>query len=81
MKRPALFTALLVMAAGAAVGQERKVVDPVDLEKATGAPVLNTKAIGIQFAEMCVRNGILHSPLAYPPSPAKHAHFMQKLNG
>ena len=31
-------------------------VDPVDLEKATGAPVLNTKAIGIQFAEMCVRN-------------------------
>jgi Asp/Glu/hydantoin racemase len=54
-------------------------VDPVDLEKATGAPVLNTKAIGIQFAEMCVRNNILHSPLSYPPSPAKHAHFMQKL--
>jgi Asp/Glu/hydantoin racemase len=54
-------------------------VDPIDLEKATGAPVLNTKAIGIQFAEMCVRNGIVHSPLAYPPSPAKHEHFLQRL--
>ena len=54
-------------------------VDPAELEKATGAPVLNTKAIGIQHAEMCVRLGILHSPLAYPVSPAKHIHFMQKL--
>src|SRR6516162_9360799 len=31
------------------------VVDPADLAKATGAQVLNTKAIGIRFAEMCVR--------------------------
>ncbi|MEI6339955.1 MAG: aspartate/glutamate racemase family protein, partial [Verrucomicrobiota bacterium] len=56
-------------------------VDPKELEKATGAPILNTKAIGIQFAEMSVRFGIAHSPLAYPPSPARHEHFMQKLNG
>ena len=56
------------------------IVDPIDLEKATGAPVLNTKAIGIQFTEMCVRNGIRHSPLSYPPCPATHEHFMQKLN-
>ena len=56
-------------------------VDPAELEKATGAPVLNTKAIGIQFAEMCVRQGITHSPLAYPPSPARYEHFMQKLHG
>ena len=56
-------------------------VDPAELEKATGAPVLNTKAIGIQFAEMCVRLGITHSPLAYPPSPTKHIHFLQKLHG
>ena len=57
------------------------VVDPADLKRATGAPVLNTKAIGIQFAEMCVRLGVTHSPLAYPPGPAKHEHFMQKLYG
>jgi hypothetical protein len=56
-------------------------VDPAALEEATGAPILNTKAIGIQFAEMCVRNRILHSPLAYPPGPARHEHFMQKLYG
>ncbi len=56
-------------------------VDPAALEEATGAPILNTKAIGIQFAEMCVRNKILHSPLAYPPGPVRHEHFMQKLYG
>src|SRR5262249_19378765 len=54
------------------------VVDPHDLEKATGAPVLNTKAIGIQFAEMCVRLGLVHSPLSYPPCTASHKHFLQK---
>jgi len=54
------------------------VVDPLDLEKATGAPVLNTKAIGIQFAEMCVRLGLVHSPLSYPPCTASHKHFLQK---
>jgi Asp/Glu/hydantoin racemase len=57
------------------------VVDPSDLERATGAPVLNTKAIGIQFAEMCVRLGLVHSPLAYPPCDAKHMHFLQKAYG
>ena len=31
------------------------VVDPADSQKATGVQVLNTKAIGIRFAEMCVR--------------------------
>jgi Asp/Glu/hydantoin racemase len=54
------------------------VVDPLELEKATGAPVLNTKAIGIQFAEMCVRLGLVHSPLSYPPCNASHKHFLQK---
>jgi Asp/Glu/hydantoin racemase len=54
------------------------VVDPVDLEAAVGTPVLNTKAIGIQFAEMCVRLKLIHSPLAYPPSNARHEHFLQK---
>jgi hypothetical protein len=57
------------------------VVDPADLERATGAPILNTKAIGIQFAEMCVRLGLVHSPLAYPPSNVRHEHFLQKAYG
>jgi allantoin racemase len=54
------------------------VVDPKELEHATGAPVLNTKAIGIQFAEICVRLGLIHSPLSYPPCVARHEHFLQK---
>jgi Asp/Glu/hydantoin racemase len=57
------------------------VVDPKDLESATGAPVLNTKAIGIQYAEMCVRLGLVHSPLSYPPCVARHEHFLQKAYG
>ena len=42
------------------------VVDPADLAKATGAQVLNTKAIGIRFAEMCVNFGMTQSSLTYP---------------
>ena len=37
-----------------------------EIEDEAGIPVLNTKAIGIQFAEMLVRCRISHSPLAYP---------------
>jgi Asp/Glu/hydantoin racemase len=46
------------------------VIDPVVLEKAIGAPVLNTKSIGIAYTEMCVRLKLIHSPLAYEPFPA-----------
>lgn len=42
------------------------VVDPDDLAKATGVQVLNTKAIGIRFAEMCVHFGMTQSALTYP---------------
>jgi len=42
------------------------IVDPDDLTPEAGAPVLNPKAIGIQFAEMCVRIGLSQSPLTYP---------------
>jgi Asp/Glu/hydantoin racemase len=42
------------------------VVDPADLATATGVQVLNTKAIGIRFAEMCVDFGMTQSPLTYP---------------
>lgn len=51
------------------------IVDPKEIEEATGAPVLNTKAIGIRYAEMCVSLGVRHSPLAYPPCVAKPEHF------
>jgi Asp/Glu/hydantoin racemase len=42
------------------------VVDPVDLANATGVQVLNTKAIGIRFAEMCVNFGWTQSAVTYP---------------
>jgi Asp/Glu/hydantoin racemase len=45
------------------------VVDPKVLEQETGVPVINTKAIGIAFTEMCVRLGLTHSPLTYEHSP------------
>ena len=42
------------------------VVDPDDLQKGAGVPVLNTKSVSIRFAEMCVGLGMSHSPLTYP---------------
>ncbi len=42
------------------------VVDPVDLQKGAGVPVLNTKAISIRFAETCVAMGMAQSPITYP---------------
>ena len=40
--------------------------NPDDLAKATGVQVLNTKAIGIRFAEMCVAFGMTQSAITYP---------------
>ena len=58
------------------------VVDPVELEQATNAPVLNTKAIGINFAELCVRMGMMQSPLTYTPIDGlKHEYFEQSAFG
>ena len=42
------------------------VVDPVDLEKEVGVPVLNTKIAAIRFAEMCVQAKMSQSYIAYP---------------
>jgi Asp/Glu/hydantoin racemase len=42
------------------------VVDPKELAAATGVQVLNTKAIGIRFAEMCVAFKMTQSALTYP---------------
>jgi Asp/Glu/hydantoin racemase len=42
------------------------VVDPAELAAATGVQVLNTKAICVSFAEMCVRLRMTQSAITYP---------------
>jgi len=42
------------------------VVDPKDLEREVGVPVLNTKIAAIRFAELCVYAKMSQSPIAYP---------------
>jgi Asp/Glu/hydantoin racemase len=51
------------------------VVDPKDLTAATGVQVLNTKAIGIRFAEMCVALKITQSALTYPHAKLTYDDF------
>jgi Asp/Glu/hydantoin racemase len=53
------------------------VVDPKDLAKAVGAQVLNTKAIGIRFAEMCVACGMTQSAITYPKAKLSYEDFVQ----
>jgi Asp/Glu/hydantoin racemase len=55
------------------------VVDPNDLARATGVQVLNTKAIGIRFAEMCVALGMSQSALTYPRMKLKYEDFINPL--
>lgn len=44
-------------------------VTPEEIESAVGAPVVNTKAVGIRFAELMVSGKVTHSQKAYPWSP------------
>ncbi|MGH6768548.1 MAG: aspartate/glutamate racemase family protein [Xanthobacteraceae bacterium] len=53
------------------------VVNPDDLAKATGVQVLNTKAIGIRFAEMCVAFGMTQSPITYPRAKLTYDDFVK----
>ena len=53
------------------------VVDPKDLAKAVGAQVLNTKAIGIRFAEMCVACRMTQSAITYPKAKLSYGDFVQ----
>ena len=53
------------------------VVDPNDLAKATGVQVLNTKAIGIRFAEMCVAFGMTQSNITYPRAKLSYDDFVK----
>lgn len=41
-------------------------VDPKELEEEVGVPVVNTKAVGIRFAELMVSGRMSHSQKAYP---------------
>ena len=54
------------------------VVDPKDLAKAVGAQVLNTKAIGIRFAEMCVACGMTQSAITYPKAKLSYNDFTNR---
>jgi Asp/Glu/hydantoin racemase len=42
------------------------VVTPEELEPQIGVPVVNTKAVGVSYAELMVRSKISHSQKAYP---------------
>ncbi len=42
------------------------VVTPEELEPAIGVPIVNTKAVGVSYAELMVRSRISHSVKAYP---------------
>ena len=55
------------------------VVDPDDLAKATGVQVLNTKAIGIRFAEMCVTFGMTQSAITYPRPKLDYSDFTKRV--
>ncbi len=52
-------------------------IDPKDLAKAVGAQVLNTKAIGIRFAEMCIACGMTQSAVTYPKAKLSYNDFVQ----
>src|SRR6266567_8949903 len=54
------------------------VVDPKDLAKAVGAQVLNSKAIGIRFAEMCVACGMAQSAITYPKAKLSYDDFTNR---
>jgi len=54
------------------------VVDPDDLARETGVQVLNTKAICIRFAEMCVRFKMTQSALTYPRSKLSYRNFVER---
>ncbi len=54
------------------------VVNPDDLAKATGVQVLNTKAIGIRFAEMCVAFGMTQSAITYPRPKLTYEDFTNR---
>ena len=55
------------------------VVNPDDLARGTGVQVLNTKAISIGFAEMCVRMKVTQSAVTYPRAKLRYEDFTSKM--
>ena len=55
------------------------VVNPDDLARETGVQVLNTKAISIGFAEMCVRMKVTQSAITYPKAALKYEDFTKTM--
>ena len=55
------------------------IVDPNDLARETGVQVLNTKAIGIRFAELCVSQKWTQSALTYPKAKLAASDFVGRL--
>ncbi len=53
------------------------IVSPAELEQEVGVPVLNTKSIGIRFAEMCVQFGMTHSHRTYPSQRLSYDNFTE----
>ena len=54
-------------------------VDPDDIAAAAGVQVLNTKAIGIRFAELCVSRKWTQSAITYPRAKLTLDDFAKKL--
>ncbi|MEX0806813.1 MAG: aspartate/glutamate racemase family protein [Candidatus Binatia bacterium] len=56
------------------------VVTPEELEPHLGVPIINTKAVGVSYAELMVKSKIAHSEKAYPwsaglnPDKVSHRH-------
>jgi allantoin racemase len=51
------------------------VVDPAEIERELDVPVMNTKAVGIRFAETCVAQRMAHSRLTYPSARLRYEDF------
>jgi allantoin racemase len=55
------------------------VVDPAELAEAAGVQVLNTKAVCVRFAEMCVAFGLTHSAITYPKGTLTSRDFEKRV--
>ncbi len=53
------------------------VVDPKDLAAAAGVQVLNTKAVGVRFAETCVALKMTQSAVTYPRAKLQYDDFLK----
>ena len=55
-------------------------VNPADLEQEVGVPVLNTKVIGIRFAEMCATFRMAQSRATYPTADLRYEDFIEPVD-